>query len=240
MKEEFQALIDNDTWELVPPHVNVNVIECKWVYKVKHKVDGSIERLKTRLVAQGFKQHYGVDYTEMFFPVVKPTTIRTIITVALNNKWSLHQLDVKNTFLHGSLTKEVFMRQPPGYCDKRYPYYLCRLKKAIYGLKQAPRAWFRRFTSFLLELDFNKSTTDPSMFVRKIDKDTLILLLYVDDIIITESSTSTVSILINTLQSEFSMKDLGNLHYFLDVEVHSTSLGLHVPRKICQITPTKA
>jgi len=111
MDAEYDALIKNKTWHLVPPRKGVNIIDCKWVYKVKHKADGSLDRYKARLVAKGFKQRYGVDYEDTFSPVVKHATIRTILSVAVSRGWCLRQLDVQNAFLHGFL-EEVYMRQP--------------------------------------------------------------------------------------------------------------------------------
>ena len=114
MDEEFMALQSNKTWRLVPQVPGRNVIDCKWVYKIKKNADGSIERYKARLVAKGFKQRYGLDYEDTFSPVVKSATIRLVLSVAVSRGWSLRQLDVKNAFLHGILEEEVYMRQPPG------------------------------------------------------------------------------------------------------------------------------
>jgi hypothetical protein len=140
MDLEYSALMKNRTWHLVPPQKGRNVIDCKLVYKIKRKADGSLDRYKTRLVAKGFKQRHGLDYEETFSSVVKPATIRTILSLAVSKGWSLRQLDVQNAFLHGKLEEEVYLRQPPGYEDKMKPQYVCRLDKALYGLKQAPRA----------------------------------------------------------------------------------------------------
>ena len=140
MDLEYSALMKNKTWHLVPPRKGTNIIDCKWVYKIKRKADGSLDRYKARLVAKGFKQRYGIDYEDTFSPVVKATTIRVILSVAMSRGWSLRQLDVQNAFLHGVLEEEVYMRQPPGYEDKSLPNYVCKLDKALYGLKQAPRA----------------------------------------------------------------------------------------------------
>ncbi|RVW20916.1 Retrovirus-related Pol polyprotein from transposon RE2 [Vitis vinifera] len=139
MEKEFSALQRNNTWHLVPPPSNGNIIGCKWVYKLKYKPDGTVDRYKARLVAQGFTQTLGLDYFETFSPIVKASTIRIILVVALSFNWSVHQLDVQNAFLHGTLEEHVFMHQPPGFINSQFPSHVCKLNKALYGLKQAPR-----------------------------------------------------------------------------------------------------
>jgi len=164
MDNEYEAHQKNKTWHLVPPNHGKNIIDCKWVYKIKRKADGSIDRYKARLVAKGFKQRYGIDYEDTFSPVVKAATIRLILSIAVSRGWSLRQLDVQNAFLHGVLEEEVFMRQPPGYEDKLKPHYICKLDKALYGLKQAPRAWYARLSMKLHDLGFRSSKADISLF----------------------------------------------------------------------------
>jgi histone deacetylase 1/2 len=137
MRDEYAALIKNSTWRLVPPPVGHNIVGCKWIYKVKQKPDGTVDRYKARLVAQGFSQRYGVDYADTFSPVVKPTTVRIILALAVSRHWSLRQVDIQNAFLHGELHEEVYMHQPPGFVDKTRPQFVCKLQKSLYGLKQA-------------------------------------------------------------------------------------------------------
>ena len=135
MDEEMAALYGNESWDLVPLPKDKKTIGCKWVYKVKHNSDGSISRYKARLVAKGYAQTHGIDYEEKFSPVAKMATVPAIIGVAASKNWVLHQMDVKNAFLHGDLQEEVYMEQPQGYEDVRHPHYVCKLKKALYGLK---------------------------------------------------------------------------------------------------------
>ena len=163
MEVEYNALLENKTWRLVPNSEGKNLIDCKWVYKVKRRADGSIDRYKARLVAKGFKQRYGIDYEDTFSPVVRIATVRLVLSVAVSRGWCLRQLDVQNAFLHGVLEEEVYMKQPPGF--EKDPRMVCKLDKAIYGLKQAPRAWYSRLSSKLLDLGFVTSKSDTSLFI---------------------------------------------------------------------------
>ncbi len=146
MQSEYDALIKNKTWHLVPSQRGQNIVGYKWVYKIKRKADGTLDRYKACLVAKWFKQRYGIDYEDTFSPVVKAATIRIILSLAVSKYQSLRQLDVQNAFLHGYLEEEVYMHQPPGFEDPTKPQYVCKLDKALYRLKQAPRAWFSRLS----------------------------------------------------------------------------------------------
>jgi hypothetical protein len=226
MNEEFQALLKNKTWHLVQPRAGLNVIDCKWIFKLKHKADGSIDRYKARLVAKGFKHQYVVDYDDTFSPVVKPTTIQLLLSLAVSRGWSLRQIDIQNAFLHGHLNEDVYMKQPPGFIDSDRPNYLCKLDKSLYGLKQAPRAWFSHLSGTLLQLGFHASKADVSLFIFNKGGIQMYILIYVDDIIIVSSSSSATDRLLALLQAEFAVKDLGSLSYFLGIEVHHTPTGL--------------
>lgn len=134
MQEEYNAL-QNGTWSLVPSFTAKNIVGCKWIYNSQLSPDGSVEHYKARLVAKGFSQEAGVDYHDTFSLIVTPTTIRVVISLVLSRGWSLRQLDVKNAFLHGCLYEEVYMTQPTGFMDPKYPNHVCRLHKALYRLK---------------------------------------------------------------------------------------------------------
>ena len=138
MIEELDALHKNQTWTLVPREPHMNVVGSKWVFKAKLNANGTLDRLKARLVAKGYHQVDGIDYTETFSPVIKPGTIRLVLSLALVRQWEIRQLDVKNAFLHGFIREDIFMDQPPGMHDSIFPSHVCKLKKALYGLKQAP------------------------------------------------------------------------------------------------------
>ena len=228
MASEFNALHRQHTWSLVPPCADQNIIGCRWVYKIKRNTDGSVSRYKARLVAKGFHQQAGVDFDETFSPVVKPPTVRIILSLAAQNQWTLRQLDVSNAFLHGLLKERVFMAQPIGFLDSAQPSHVCQLHKSLYGLKQAPRAWFERFTSHLLTLGFSASVVDASLFVLHHGSTTVYLLLYVDDIIITGNNPTAVSDIITQLSTAFELKDLGPLRYFLGLQIEYKKVGLFV------------
>jgi Reverse transcriptase (RNA-dependent DNA polymerase)/gag-polypeptide of LTR copia-type/Integrase core domain/GAG-pre-integrase domain len=226
MASEMDALAKNKTWSLVPLPQCQKPIGCKWVYKIKRKQDGTIDRYKARLVAKGFNQVEGVDFFDTYSPVVRPTTIRVILSHAVASNWSIRQLDVQNAFLHGELNEQVYMSQPPGFTDPTYPDHVCLLQKSLYGLKQAPRAWFQKLSSALLAYGFKSSAYDPSLFILTANEHSLFLLVYVDDIIITGSDPQAVQSCISTLATQFAIKDLGDLHYFLGIEVHRTDSGM--------------
>lgn len=215
LSTEFDALVNNGTWILVPPGPHQNVVGCKWIFCIKPLVDGSIDRYKARLVAKGFHQRRGIDYTETFSPLIKPITVRLILSLAIGHDWTLRQLDVNNAFLQSTLTDDVYMAQPRGFVDPDKPNHVCKLKKAIYGLKQAPRAWYNELRQFLLDSHFTNSVADTYLFIYIENGVTILVLVYVDDIIVTGNQTPAVNDFISVLARRFSVKDLGALHYFL-------------------------
>jgi hypothetical protein len=173
----------------------------------------------------------GIDYDDTFSPVVKPTTIRMVLSLTVSRGWVLHQLDVQNMFLHSILDEDVYMKQPPGFVDSNFPSYHCKLDKALYGLKQAPRAWYSRLSNKLQSLGFSPSKADISLFYYNKGLVTIFLLVYVDDIIVASFSASAVSDLLDALQNDFALKYLGSLHYFLGIEVTQARDGLQLSQK---------
>eukprot|EP00253_Pinus_taeda_P029593 PITA_29593 len=157
MEQEYDSIIRNNTWELVELPRGKQVIGFKWLYKPKINTDGTIEKLKSRLVAKGYTQKKGIDYEETFTPVAKLNTIRMLIALATKKHWIMQQLDVKSTFLNGELKEEVYLEQPEGFFQKGIEHLVCRLKKALYGLKQAPRSWYEKIYSFFLQAGYNRS-----------------------------------------------------------------------------------
>jgi len=199
MAEEFIALIKTGTWTLVPKNSSMNIVGSKWVFRIKRNADGSIERYKARLVAKGFHQQEGVDYFETYNPIVKPITIRTMLSLAVSAGWYIKQVNVSNAFLHGHLQETIYMSQLPGFVNPMYPNAVCLLKKALYCLKQAPRAWYHRLSSCFLELGFQGSTSNSSLIIFKSTSVTILALVYVDDLILTGSSLGAIDDLIHTL-----------------------------------------
>jgi hypothetical protein len=191
------------------------VVTGKWLFRHKLTSDGSL--YKARWVLRGFTQRPGVDYDETFSPVVKFAIVCTVLSLALSQDWVIHQLDVKNVFLHGTLTEIVYYSQPTGFVDEARPDLVCRLNRSLYGLKQAPRAWYNRFASYLASIGFVEAKSDTSLFIYRRGYDTVFLLLYVDDIVLTASTADLLQHTIVALQWEFVMKDLGPLHHFLGI-----------------------
>ncbi|VVA28366.1 PREDICTED: Retrovirus-related Pol poly from transposon, partial [Prunus dulcis] len=224
IKEEMKALEKNQTWTLETIPREKKTIGCRWVFTIKHNADGSIERYKARLVAKGYTQTYGIDYEETFAPVAKLNTVRVLLSLAANLDWPLHQFDVKNAFLHGKLTEEVYMDIPPGY-NTTQTGTVCRLRKALYGLKQSPRAWFGRFTMAMKNNGFKQCNSDHTLFLKHRKGKVTALIIYVDDMIITGNDKQEISQLQDYLATEFEMKDLGGLKYFLGIEISCKSNG---------------
>ncbi|XP_074298019.1 uncharacterized protein LOC141628820 [Silene latifolia] len=210
---KFTALEANKTWSLVELPKGKKSISCKWVFKVKYKSDGSIERYKARLVVKGYTQKEGIDYTETFSHVVKMTTIRTLLAVALKTGWHMTQLDVNNGFLHGDLDEEVYM------------------KKSLYGLKQASRQWNAKLCQALRSKGYKQSLNDYSLFSKKSGGKITFIAVYVDDILLIGDNTEEMASLKQFLDHTFKIKDLGNINYFLGMEFIRTKDGLAITQK---------
>ncbi|KAL2921578.1 Retrovirus-related Pol polyprotein from transposon TNT 1-94 [Bienertia sinuspersici] len=232
MEKKIQALEQNNTWDLVALPKGKKAVGCKWVYRIKLKADGTIERYKARLVAKGYTQQYGIDYEETFSPVVKMATVRSVIALAASRKWKIHQLDVNNAFLHGDLNEEIYMQVPEGVPNPNN--MVCKLKKSLYGLKQASRQWFAKLLQELKFQGFEQSKNDYSLFIKKRGTDITIAAVYVDDVIVTGSNTEAIQNLKDHLHKTFSIKDLGYLNYLLGLEVGYVPKGITLTQ--CKFT----
>ena len=218
MKAEIKSLHTNDVWDLVELPKDRKAVGSKWVFKVKVGADGRVERYKARLVAQGCSQKYGIDYDEIFCPVVRSESIRTVIALAAQNDLKLHQMDITTAFLNGDLDEEVYMKQPDGFVKKGEEHLVCKLKRSIYGLKQSPRCWNQTLDTHLKKMGFVQSTSDPCIYTSS-SEELLILGIYVDDIVIAGESEKKIAEVKSALAKRFQVKDMGELHYFLGVSV---------------------
>lgn len=232
MDREIQAIERNGTWELTELPRGAKKIGVKWIFKTKLNEKGEVDKFKARLVAKGYTQQAGIDYTEVFAPVARWDTIRLILALAANRSWKVYQLDVKSAFLHGEISEEVFVDQPRGYEVKGEESKVYKLKKALYGLKQAPRAWFSKIESYFIKEGFERCLSDHTLFTKKgKDGGTLIISLYVDDLIFTGNNKQMFEEFKSSMKEEFDMSDLGCMKYFLGVEVVQSSAGIFISQK---------
>ncbi|CAL1354730.1 unnamed protein product [Linum trigynum] len=209
MQDEMDSLYENKTFELVKLSKGKRALKNKWVFKIKHDEHNRQPRFKARLVVKGFSQRKGIDFDEIFSPVVKMTSIRTVLGLATSLNLEVEQMDVKTAFLHGDLEEEIYMEQPEGFKKEKKEDYVCRLRKSLYGLKHAPRQWYKKFESIMGEQGYMKTTSDHCVFVKKFpDGDFIILLLYVDDMLIAGQNVSKINDLKKDLSKSFAMKDL--------------------------------
>ncbi|CAI7751006.1 unnamed protein product [Closterium sp. NIES-54] len=221
MESELKSIEENGTWELVELPEGRKAITSKWLFKIKSDANGNIERYKSRLVAKGYQQKEKVDYKELFAPVVKPTTLRTLLAGAAIKGWVVKQMDVTTAFLNGVLDEEIFMAQPEGFDDGSCR--VLRLKKALYGLNQAPRQWYLKLRGVLEEIGFTPSTADHSFFMLGEGEQRSFMVVYVDDILIFSPSSDLVKEVMLKLQDKFKCKALGDVSFYL---------GLHIERDV--------
>eukprot|EP00794_Sanderia_malayensis_P016556 gene16556-biopygen13988 len=217
---EYESLKKNDTWELVHLPKGKNLVGNKWVFKVKRNADNTVNRFKARLVAQGFSQKEGSDYNEVFAPVARYNSIRTILSLVNALSLDLHQMDVKTAFLNGKLQEEIYMAQPEGCIDESNPDLVCKLKKSLYGLKQAAYCWNVEIDTFLKKSGYKQSAADSCIYTkvqpRKDGKSSFIILaLYVDDILISSNDPQMLEAEKKSLSRRFEMQDLGDAKYCL-------------------------
>ena len=218
MKDEMRSLQKNGTWSLTKLPAGKKILQNKWVYRLKEESDGS-RRYKARLVVKGFQQKQGIDFTEIFSPVVKMTTIRVILSIVAAENLHLEQLDVKTAFLNGDLDEEIYMTQPEGYEVPGKENLVCKLHKSLYGLKQAPRQWYKKFNEFMRNSGFSRCDMDHCCYVKKYDNSYTILALYVDDMLIAGSSITEINRLKQQLAEHFEMKDLGPAKQILGMRI---------------------
>ena len=223
MQEEVVSLLKNETWELVKLAEGKRVISCKWIFKRKEGIPGvESTRNKARFVVRGFDQEKGIDFNEVFSPVVRHTSIHILLALVALYDLEMEQLDVKTAFLHGNLEEEIYIQQPEGFVVPGKENHVYRLKKSLYGLKQSPRQWYKRFDSFMVG---SRSSYDNCVYFQKTSDGSFIyLLLYVDDMLIAARDKSLVNKLKTQLSSEFDMKDLGPAKIILGIEINKVEI----------------
>lgn len=226
MTMEYESLAKNETWELVDLPKGYNLVGCKWVFKRKEDENGNPTIYKARLVAQGFSQKYGIDYDEVFAPVIKSSTMRILLTVAGHENLVVRHVDIKTAFLNGELTEEIYMSQPKGFVDQEQLNKVCRLKKSLYGLKQSARSWNKKLNEVLLGLGFEQSIHDECLYEAKIQGAKIFILVHVDDMMIVGKSEEQILFVEKLLSKRFDVTCLGNLKHFLGMKIERKSSGI--------------
>ncbi|GJV86807.1 retrovirus-related pol polyprotein from transposon TNT 1-94 [Tanacetum coccineum] len=226
MQEELLQFKLQDVWVLCDLPDGKRVIGTKWVFRNKRDERGTIIKNKARLVAQGYRQEEGVDYDEVFAPVARIEAIRLFLAFASFMGFTVYQMDVKSAFLYGNITEEVYVKQPPGFEDPSHPNKVYRVVKALYGLHQAPRAWYERLSTFLLKHGYRRGAIDKTLFIKKDRRDIMLVQVYVDDIIFGSTKSSMVKDFEDLMQKEFKMSSMGELTFFLGLQVKQTTAGI--------------
>ncbi|GKA19499.1 putative ribonuclease H-like domain-containing protein [Tanacetum coccineum] len=229
MQEELLQFKLQQVWVLVDLPTGAKVIGTKWVYRNKKDERGVVVRNKARLVAQGHRQEEGIDYDEVFAPVARIEAIRLFLAFASFMGFIVYQMDVKSAFLYGTIDEEVYVSQPPGFVDPDHPTKVYKVVKALYGLHQAPRAWYATLSSFLEKHGYKRGTIDKTLFIRRNKKDIMLVQVYVDDIIF--GSTTNKSLVCEfeaLMQSRFQMSSMGELTFFLGLQVKQNNEGIFI------------
>ena len=219
IKSEIESIMSNHTWELVDMPKGNKAIGCKWIFKKKLKIDGSVERYNARLVVKGFTQKQGIDFFDTYSPVTKISTIRALFSLDSSYKLLVYQVDVKTVFLNGDLNEEIYMEQPPRCVVPGQKNKVCRLKKSLYGLKQAPKQWYEKFHKTILSFGFKVNGSDACVYSKMFGKDCVIICLYVDGMLIFGTHLNVINTTKQFLSSQFDMKDLGEANVILGVKV---------------------
>jgi len=227
MQEELNNFTRNKVWSLVE-RPKQNIIGTKWVFRNKQDEHGVVTRNKARLVAQGYTQIEGLDFGETYAPVARLESIRILLAYATHHDFKLYQMDVKSVFLNGPISELVYVEQPPGFEDSKFPNHVYLLHKALYGLKQAPRAWYECLKDFLLRKGFEIGKADPTLFTRKVDKDIFVCQIYVDDIIFGSTNKTWCDDFSRIMTKRFEMSMMGELNFFLRFQIKQLKDGTFI------------
>ena len=226
MQEELKSMQGNNTWELVNLPGGHRLTGLKWVYKVEKDSQGALVKHKAHLVVKGYVQKQGVDFDQVFAPVARLETVGLLIAMAAQDGWEVHHMDVKSAFLNRELSEEVYVLQPPGFVKRNNEQNVLKLRKALYGLRQVLRAWNSKLDNSLLSLRFERCPLEHAVYKRSLSESILLVGVYVDDLIITGSSTTDITKFKTQMKQLFNMSDLGLLSYYLGIEVQQTSQGI--------------
>jgi hypothetical protein len=231
MNDELDQIEKNNTWEMVHRPEGKNIIGSKWIFKNKLNEQGQVVRNKARLVCKGYAQIEGLDFDETFAPVARLEAIRIFLAYACKKRFKVYQMDVKSSFLNGDLNEEVYMEQPEGFKLYNNPDLVCKMKKALYGLKQAPRAWYHNLNMYLKDKGFKRGTFDNNLYIKTEGNDLLIVLVYVDDIIFGCNKVSLVQWFASSMGSEFEMSMIGELLFFLGLQITQRFEGMFISQE---------
>jgi hypothetical protein len=233
MQEELNNLKRNKVWSLVP-RPKQNVVGTKWVFRNKQDEHVVVIRNKARLVAKGYAQVAGLDFEETFAPVSRLESIRILLAYAAHHSFKLFQMDMKSAFPNGPIKEEVYVEQPPGFEDDRYPDHVYKLSKALYELKQAPRAWYECLRDFLITNAFKVGKADPTLFTKTCNGDIFVCQIYVDDIIFGSTNQKSCEEFSRLMMQKFEMSMMGELNYFLGFQMKQLKEGTFISSRFSQ------
>jgi hypothetical protein len=216
---EYNSLLENETWELVELPKGRKTIQCRWIFKRKYDESGNLIKYKARLVAKGYSQQHGIDYNETFAPVVKFSSLRTLLALAAKHNLEIEQMDFVTAFLNGDLKEDIYMKQPEGFIEPGKENLVLKLKKSLYGLKQAPREWNNKLHECLHQKGFKRVEADHGVYVMRTQKTLIMLALWVDDLVIIGNNMNSINNLKQDFTKRFKVKDLGPIHFIVGIEV---------------------
>ena len=226
INDEVESILQNHMWELVDLPPGSKPLGYKWIFKKKMKANGSIDKYKARLVIKGYNKKEGFDYFDTYSPVTRISSIRVLIAIAAIHNLEIHQMDVKTAFLNGDLDEEIYMEQPEGFIVPGQENKVCRLVKSLYGLKQATKQWHEKFDSVMMTNGFKINECDKCVYVKNAERGSVIICLYVDDMLIMGSNNEVIKTTKKMFNNKFNMKDLGVAEVILEIKISKTSDGL--------------
>ena len=228
MQDELNEFERNKVWRLIPTPPDASVVGLKWVFRNKMDKEGNVITNKARLVVKGYCQEEGIDYEETFAPVARLESVRIFLAYAAHKNFEVFQMDIKCALLNGELEETVYVEQPPGFVNEKYPNHCYILDKAVYGLKQAPRAWYETLTKFLKMSKFKQGSVDPTFFRKKEGNHLMIVQIYVDDIIFGSTNPSLTAEFRKLMETKFEMSSMGPINFFLGLNIRQGPEGIFI------------